>query len=387
MKKHDETTIMGARTETREGVLRSEELGIGSGGKVTVRRLHGGRQEGVLEVVVDGGDMEVSILPTRGMGIWWAKYKGKRLFWRSPVREAVHPRHVRLESHGGLGWLAGCCEGMVRCGVGFHGAPGADEIIDDTGKPAMVDLPLHGFVANLPASEVRVAGRRQGGRAVLSVTGVVHEQTAQYDKYRLVARTEVAISGNEIAIHDEVTNTSRERTQPFELLYHINFGGAALGKGSRMVFKGEVVPRDARAAEGLGEHATFSGRKKGFTEQVYFIDLAASAKGKTGTMLVAPRGDFAVYELHDKRELKCFTQWKQMGADEYVTGFEPGTSLPNNRSVEREAGRLEFLTPGETRKFDVVIGAADTKRGIRAMAKCLTDWRERFLFVGFFGGG
>ena len=61
-----------------------------------------------------------------------------------------------------------------------------------------------------------------------------------------------------------------------------------MGKGSRMVFKGEVVPRDAGAAEGLGEHATFSGRKKGFTEQVYFIDLAAGAKGKTGTMVVAP---------------------------------------------------------------------------------------------------
>ena len=144
-----------------------------------------------------------------------------------------------------------------------------------------------------------------------------------------------------------------------------------------MIFKGDVVPRDGRAAEGLDEHASFAGRTRGFTEQVYFIDLAADARGGAGAMLVAPKGDFAVYERHDKNQLKCFTQWKQTGADEYAVGFEPATSLPNNRSVERKVGRLEFLAPGETRAFDVAIGALDTKTAIREMARRLGPWRSQ----------
>ena len=372
MSKAGERIILSARTPAKQGVILSEELGVAPGGKVTVRTLHGGRQEGVLEVVIDAGDLKVSLLPTRGMGIWWARCKGKDLFWKSPVREAVHPVYVNLERNGGLGWLDGFCEGVVRCGLGWNGAPGQDEIIDDTGKPAIVDLPLHGLIANIPASSVTVAGVRKGKQSILSVTGVLYEEAAQYDKYELVARTDVAIGGNEIAIHDEVTNLSRERTQPLEMLYHINVGGAALGKGSRMVFEGGVRAHDDRAFEGLSEHASFSGRRKGFTEQCYFFDLAARRNGEAGAMLVSPEGDFAVYERHNKRQLKCFTQWKQMGADEYVNGFEPGTSLPNSRGEERKAGRLEFLKPRETRAFDVVIGALDTKESIRAMERQLT---------------
>ena len=364
-------TILSPKAAATDGVIPSQALGLPEGGRITVRRLHGGRQEGVIEVVVDAGDMIVSILPTRGMGIWWAKYRGKRLFWKSPVREAVHPRHVNLEGNGGLGWLEGCCEGLARCGIACHGAPGVDEVIDDTGGIMMVALPLHGFIANIPASEVAVAGVRHGKRSFLSITGVLHEDAAQFDKYRLVSRTDVEIGGNEIAIHDEVTNASRERTASFEMLYHINFGGRALGKGSAMIFKGDAAPRDERAAEGLDEHASFAGRTKGFTEQVYFIDLAADPRGCTGAMLIAPKGDFAVYERHNKNQLKCFTQWKQTGADEYAVGFEPSTSLPNNRSVERKAGRLEFLAPGETRAFDVTIGALDTRSGIASMKKRL----------------
>ena len=371
MQKLSDKSILSAKTGVAEGIIRSQDLGLPPGGKVTARVLHGGRQEGVLEVLVDAGDMILSILPTRGMGIWWARYKGKMLFWKSPVREAVHPMYVNLDRNGGLGWLDGFCEGVVRCGLAFHGAPGVDEIIDNTGSVTRVELPLHGRIANIPASSVSVAGSRRGGKRILSVTGTVYEEGMYQDKYQLVARIDVEMGGNEIAIHDEVTNLSKERTSPLEVLYHINFGAQALARGSRMIFKGEVQPRDERAAEGLAEQASFRGRTKGFTEQCYFLDLAARPGGQTGTMLVAPKDDFAVYELHNKKQLKCFTQWKQTGADEYATGFEPGTSQPNNRGVERQAGRLEFIKPRETRKFDVTVGALDKHADIKSMSNRL----------------
>ncbi|MFH0964180.1 MAG: DUF4432 family protein [Planctomycetota bacterium] len=371
MKKNTKLVVLGSRTSLREGAISSQDLGLAPGGKVTVRTLHGGREAGVVDILVSAGDLSLSILPTRGMGIWWAKYKGKSLFWKSPVREAVHPAYVHLERNGGLGWLDGFCEGLVRCGLGWHGAPGEDEIIDNFGNVTRVRLPLHGQIANIPASEVEIEGCRRAGKSFIVVRGVVREEGVFLDKYELATETLIDLEGAAIRIHDEVTNTSRERTSPLEMLYHINFGPPALASGSRMVFSGSASPRDARAAEGIASQPLFAGKTRGFTEQVYWIDLDAGTRGDTGTMLVNAKGDFAVYELHDKKQLKCFAHWKQTGADEYATGFEPGTSLPNNRGVERKAGRLEFLAPGETRAFDLVIGALDSPRAIRAMEKTL----------------
>lgn len=324
-----------------------------------MRLLHGGRQEAVIEVVVDTGDLVVSVLPSRGMNIWWATYRHKRMFWESPVREAVHPMYVNLEYNGMLGWLDGFCEGVARCGLAYTGEPGVDTIVDDRGNRVEVSLPLHGRIANTPASEITLASASEGGRSFIVLTGVCYECAAQFDKYRLVSRLTIPIGGNEMAVHDEVTNLSSERVSPLELLYHINVGGDALEDGSRMVFRGKVTSRDARAEEDFADHARFSTPQKCFIEQCYFIDLAESAGGRCGAMVVNANNDFAVYETHRRDQLKCFTEWKQLGLDEYVVGLEPGTSLPRPRGVEREAGRLEFLDPQETRVFDLSIGAVE----------------------------
>ena len=41
---------------------------------------------------------------------------------------------------------------------------------------------------------------------------------------------------------------------------------------------------------------------------------------------------------------------------EYVTGWNWGTCFPNNRSVEREAGRVPKLGPGEEAAFALEFG-------------------------------
>jgi murein DD-endopeptidase MepM/ murein hydrolase activator NlpD len=48
------------------------------------------------------------------------------LGWNSPVKEVVHPRLINLQSRGGLGWLEGFNEWMVRCGLENNGHPGVD---------------------------------------------------------------------------------------------------------------------------------------------------------------------------------------------------------------------------------------------------------------------
>jgi len=39
--------------------------------------------------------------------------------------------------------------------------------------------------------------------------------------------------------------------------------------------------------------------------------------------------------------------------DGYVTGLEPGTGFPRNRSIERKFGRVPKLAPHESRSFTI----------------------------------
>ena len=59
----------------------------------------------------------------------------------SPVEEIVHPKYIDLESRGGLGWLEGFNEWMVRCGLEFAGHPGEDTFTTNTGGEAYGPIP------------------------------------------------------------------------------------------------------------------------------------------------------------------------------------------------------------------------------------------------------
>src|SRR4051794_7968839 len=85
---------------------------------VAKRVLRGGRRDGVDLIRVDNGAFAFAVVPTRGMGIWRGSYEGDRVGWDSPVRDGpVHPAHVNLMEGGGLGWLGGFDELLVRCGL------------------------------------------------------------------------------------------------------------------------------------------------------------------------------------------------------------------------------------------------------------------------------
>ena len=60
----------------------------------------------------------------------------------------------------------------------------------------------------------------------------------------------------------------------------------------------------------------------------------------------------------ESEQLPYLTVWKNTAskADGYVTGIEPGTGYPYNRSVERATGRLPKLKPGQTKKFRLDFG-------------------------------
>ena len=116
--------------------------------------LEGGKQEGVDIITVNNGAMKFVVIPTRGMSILQVELGDVRLGWESPVKDVVHPKFINLSSRGGLGWLEGFNEWMVRCGLEWAGHPGKDKFVNNVGEEAEMDLTLHGKIGNIPASEV-----------------------------------------------------------------------------------------------------------------------------------------------------------------------------------------------------------------------------------------
>ncbi|MBI4323977.1 MAG: aldose 1-epimerase family protein [Chloroflexi bacterium] len=322
--------------------------------------LHGGKQEGVDVIEVNNGALTFTVIPTRGMGILKAEMGDVRLGWDSPVKEVVHPQYVNLQSRGGLGWLEGFNEWMVRCGLEFAGHPGKDKFINNVGDEAEMDLTLHGKIGNIPASEVEVVMDREPPHRI-RIRGRVDERMFYGPKLEMWTEISTVPGAGSFRIEDTIKNHGAF-DQEFQLIYHSNFGPPLLEKGSRLLGAFQrVTPFNARAARSVAQFAEYAGPTKGFIEEVYCIVPYADNEGRTLVMLQNAAADRAVSVSFSLEQLPYFTLWKNTTALEegYVTGLEPGTGFPQNRRVERRFGRVPKLAPGQRRQFtlDFVIHA------------------------------
>ena len=316
--------------------------------------LRGGRQEGVDVIVVNNGKLAFTVTPTRGMSVAKVEMGDIRLGWDSPVKEIVHPQFINLQSRGGLGWLEGFSEWMARCGLEWAGHPGKDKFINNTGDEAEMELTLHGKVGNIPASEVEVVIERAAPHRI-RVRGRVDERMFYGPKLELWTEISTEPGSNSFRIEDEIKNYSAYE-QEFQIIYHANYGPPLLEAGSRFVAAAkEVRPFNAHAAKSLNQFSEYVAPTKGFVEQVYGVIPFADARNRTMVMLSNAAKDKAVTMSYSIDQLPYFTLWKNTTAIEegYVTGLEPGTGFPANRSIERKAGRVPKLKANETRKFAI----------------------------------
>ena len=320
-------------------------------GFVRQRTLHGGRQEGVELIEVDNGALRFTVIPTRGMGVLHAELGDVRLGWDSPVKEVVHPQFINLTSRGGLGWLEGFNEFIVRCGLESCGAPGPDKFRAAGGEAAL-DLTLHGKIANTPASEVEVVIDCAPPHRI-RIRGRVDERMLFGPQFELWTEISTEPGSNEFRVEDQIRNVGAG-AQEFQLLYHINCGPPLLEAGARFRAAAQrVTPRNEYLAKDVRHFDTFAGPTAGAAEQVFFIEPQADGAGRAKVLLHNAAADRGVSLGFAVKELPCFTLWKNTAAvaDGYVTGLEPGTGFPNPRRVERAAGRVPCLAPGETRRF------------------------------------
>ncbi len=353
--------------------------GVAADSKWRVRKeiLRGGKQEGVDLITLDNGQMKIRIIPTRGLSILDMQVGDFRLGWESPVKEVVHPQFVDLDTRGGLGWLDGFNEWMVRCGLEFAGHPGTDKFVDNTGAEAEMELTLHGKVGNIPASEVELRIQKEAPHRI-TIRGTVHERMFFGPKLELVTEISTIPGSQEITVSDWVTNRGAG-DQELMLIYHTNYGAPLLEEGAELLAPiKSLAPMNETAIAGLKSYSTYAAPTPGFSEQVFLTELFANAEGETTVCLKSKSGQRAASISYQTKQLPYFTIWKNTTAkaDGYVTGLEPGTCFPFNRRVERQFGRVPKLAPGETREFSLTFGLHLDEREVQKITQKINQIQD-----------
>jgi len=339
---------------------------------VRLQVLHGGKQEGVRLLHLDNGKLTITLIPTRGLGILAVRAGDLRLGWDSPVQEVVHPKLVNLAGRGGLGWLDGFNEWLCRCGLENNGQPGPDRLVNNVGDEVVVDLPLHGRIANIPAQEVEVLVDKKPPHRI-TIRGTVQERMLFGPKLDLVTELSTEPGSSTFRIRDAVVNRGAQ-PQEFQMLYHANFGKPLLEKGATLEAPlAEVTPYNANAARDVKTYNTFLGPIAGYVEQVYLLKPLADARGEALVLLRNRAGDRAASLRYSLKQLPYLTLWKNTGAepDGYVIGIEPGTNYPNRRQVERKYGRVPKLAAGGRYEMTIDFGVHLTASEVQGVARAI----------------
>lgn len=326
-------------------------------GGVKFYELRDGSEKGV-EVIEfrTGSGFNFRVLPGRCMDISLAEYKGIPLSWCSPTGE-VAPEHYDAE---GFGWLRGFYGGLlVTCGLTQIGDPCEDE-----GEK----LGLHGRASNIRARSVSADGEWRGDDYVMWAAGKMVEASVFGENLCLMRRVESHLGGMSLTIHDVVENLGY-RSEPHMLLYHVNGGFPVVDEGSELISATtEAVPRDEEAEKEKEKYNRFLPPTPGFKERCYYHDILPDEEGNVTAALVNKRfgnsQGFGFYISYRKRELPYFVEWKMNGEGTYVVGIEPGNALVEGRNVERKAGRLQFIEPGEKKEYHLTIGVLPSNEEI-----------------------
>jgi peroxiredoxin len=211
----------------------------------------------------------------------------------------------------------------------------------------------------------------------IAIRGLVEEALLHGPKLEIWTEISTIPGANTFRISDTITNRSGIE-QEFGILYHGNYGPPLMEEGAKFVAPArQVTPMNEHAARDVSEYDVYQAPKAGFPEQVYCLSLWADESSRTKVMLRNAAGNKAVSIAYSIKELPFFTLWKNPVAPEdgYVTGLEPGTGFPQNRSIERKSGRVPKLGPHQSRSFTIDFGLHIGKKQVNTVIREIADIR------------
>jgi hypothetical protein len=299
-----------------------------------------------------GTGFEFDVIVDRGLDIGRCEQGGLPLGWISPTG---FPGPWFHEPEG-LGFLRGFGAGLLTtCGLDHAFGP-AEDTAEQYHYPARPTetYGLHGRISNRPARLTGYGERWDGDECVLYVEGEVLQAAVFGEQLLLRRRIEALVGESRLTIHDEVVNVGHDPT-PHMLLYHVNVGWPVVDDGAELV--APVVSVEARGDYPVEGYDRFHGPKQGYVEQVFEHELAADAGGRVPVAVVNRRLGLGAYQVFRQDQLPRHFIWRMLGEGTYVVGIEPSTNSPAGRLAGRERGELLELAAGESRFYDLELGA------------------------------
>ncbi|WP_295784057.1 aldose 1-epimerase family protein [uncultured Microbacterium sp.] len=291
-----------------------------------------GPDAGTRRVRIVAGDLDVELLPDRGLDLGQVRHRGVPLAWVSPTG---WPRP------GAAGFGASFGGGLVTtCGLLSFGPPSVD---------AEGAHPQHGRYSGLSASVTRAEVRADA----VVVEATVVEATVLGAHLELRRRVRVPLGEGRIELRDEIVNRGARAVEPM-VLYHVNLGWPVVDAGTVLRSPAERVhARDAAAEAGLSTWAEFPEPVADYPEQVFRHELPADRR--VSAEVVAASG-LGIRIAFDTAQLPALFQWRVAQDDGLVLGVEPATAATIlGRADARQAGLLRPLAPGSSRELGLDI--------------------------------
>jgi len=209
-------------------------------------------------------------------------------------------------------------------------------------------------VGGLPARLVGYGERWEGDDCVLWAEGEVLQSMVYGEHLLLRRRIEARVGERRFRISDTVENVGHTRVSHM-LLYHCNAGFPVVDAGAELLVPARAtttsygVPVEGyRAMSDPVPHAT---------EACFEHDVIAEAGGDVPVAIVNRGLGIGVYQVFNRNQLPFHTVWRMLGEDTYGVAMEPSTNRDAGRWDARQRGELAELAPGETRAYDLEIGA------------------------------
>ena len=181
-------------------------------------------------------------------------------------------------------------------------------------------------------------------------------------------RISTELGATKLHIEDVIENIDY-RESPLMYLFHINAGFPIVDDEAEFISNStKIIPRDDGAKEGLDYYNKCQPPTAGFTEQVFYHEMAADQDNHVYVAIVNKSFNnghgIGLYVKYHKTQFSKFVQWKMMDERGYVIGLEPANCWVDGRTKERQRGTLDYLEPGGRRHYEVEIGVLTSNQEI-----------------------
>lgn len=301
--------------------------------------------------IVNGGGLDIELLPDRCLDLGMVSYRGVPLAWLSPAPFSA----PAFGDPAGTGWLRSFAGGfLTTCGLDHFGPP--SELGDES-------FGMHGRATWLAAERLSVTPARLDDAGILTVEGTMRQASLFREHLVLERRLTTRLGSSAFTISDTVRNEG-PRPAGHMVLYHLNLGWPIVDEGTSVsVPSASVEARDDDSVWALHEWTRLPAPlASGIPEQVLLHRF--EPRTPMTVTVTNPRLGIALEVGSSSSEIQQMYMWRHFSDDGYVLGLEPSNcAVVHGRAAAEQAGAVRYLQPGESVAYKLTVTVRDLQSG------------------------